>query len=65
MVHFSCASDMSRILGHRHDHMKFWELYGKCIKPGVHENSTNRTQIAELLRLGSTKSEKQQISVKE
>ena len=65
MVHLSSASDMSRILGHRHDHMKFWELYGECIKPGVHENSTNRTKIAELLRLDSSKSEKQQISVKE
>ena len=37
--------------------MKFWELYGKCIKPGVHENSANRTKIAELLRLDSSKSE--------
>ena len=37
--------------------MKFWELYGQCIKPGVHENSTNRTKTAALLRLDSSKSE--------
>ena len=45
--------------------MKFWEQFGKCIKIGVHENSTNRTKIAELLRLHSSKSGEVQISVKE
>ena len=44
---------------------KCWEQFGKCIKLGVHVNSTNRTKIAELLRLHSSKSGEVQISVKE
>merc|ERR1711966_493155 len=38
------------------DYDKFYESFGKNLKLGVHEDSTNRTKIAELLRFHTTKS---------
>merc|ERR1711920_894686 len=39
--------------------------FGKCLKLGVHEDSTNRTKVAELLRFHTSKSGDEQISLKE
>merc|ERR1711870_201902 len=39
--------------------------FGKCLKLGVHEDSTNRTKVAELMRYHSSKSGDEQISFKE
>ena len=36
------------------DDKKFDELFGKCLKLGIHEDPTNRTKIAELLRVSSS-----------
>ena len=47
------------------DYKKFYEAFGKCLKLGVHEDSTNRTKIAELLRFHTSKSGDEQISLKE
>merc|ERR1711994_1205054 len=47
------------------DYKKFYEQFGKCLKLGVHEDSTNRTKVAELLRYHSSKSGDEQISFKE
>ena len=45
--------------------VRFYEAFGKCLKLGVHEDSTNRTKIAELLRFHTSKSGDEQISLKE
>merc|ERR1712013_938701 len=45
--------------------MGFYEQFGKCLKLGVHEDSTNRTKVAELLRFNTSKSGDEQISLKE
>merc|ERR1712185_534660 len=47
------------------DYKKFYEQFGKCLKLGIHEDSTNRTKIAELLRYQTSKSGDEQISLKE
>ena len=43
----------------------FYEQFGKCLKLGIHEDSTNRTQIPELLRFSTSKSGDEQINLKE
>jgi len=47
------------------DYKKFYEQFGKCLKLGVHEDSTNRTKVAELMRYQTSKSGDEQISFKE
>lgn len=47
------------------DYKKFYEQFGKNLKLGVHEDSTNREKIAELLRFHTSKSGEDMISLKE
>ncbi|CAK0864354.1 unnamed protein product, partial [Prorocentrum cordatum] len=47
------------------DYKKFHEQFGKCLKLGVHEDSTNRTKVAELMRYHTSKSGDEMISLKE
>merc|ERR1719162_1357530 len=47
------------------DYKKFYEQFSKPMKLGIHEDSTNRTKIAELLRFNTSKSGDEQISLKE
>ena len=47
------------------DYKKFYEQFGKNIKLGIHEDSTNRTKLADLLRFHSIKSGDDQVSLKE
>ena len=42
--------------GRKGGHEALWELFGKRIRLGFHEDFTNRTKVAELLRFRSSKS---------
>merc|ERR1711972_897202 len=56
---------MGEIAEKKDDYKKFYEQFGKCLKLGVHEDSTNRTKVAELMRYHTSKSGDEQISFKE
>ena len=60
-----CLEIFAEIAEKNDDYKKFYEQFGKCQKPGIHEDSTNRTKIAELLRFSASKSGDEQISLKE
>ena len=47
------------------DYKKCYEQFGKCLELGIHEDSTDGTGIAELLRFNISKSGDDQISLKE
>eukprot|EP00397_Hematodinium_sp_SG-2012_P014966 GEMP01015233.1.p1 GENE.GEMP01015233.1~~GEMP01015233.1.p1 ORF type:complete len:737 (+),score=238.86 GEMP01015233.1:34-2244(+) len=47
------------------DYKKFYEQFSKNLKLGIHEDSTNRTKIADLLRYQTSKSGDELISLKE
>merc|ERR1712093_602844 len=47
------------------DYKKFYEQFGKNLKLGIHEDSTNRQKLAELMRFQTSKSGDEIISLKE
>merc|ERR1712070_1307870 len=60
-----CIEMFNDIGEKKDDYKKFYEQFGKCLKLGVHEDSTNRTKVAGLLRFNTSKSGDEQISFKE
>merc|ERR1712167_32806 len=60
-----CLEMFAEIAEKKDDYKKFYEQFGKCFKLVVHEDSTKRTKVAELMRYQSSKSGDEQISFKE
>ena len=60
-----CLEMFAEIAEKKDDYKKFYEQFGKCIKLGVHEDSTNRVMVAELLRYQTSKSGDESISFKD
>jgi molecular chaperone HtpG len=55
----------NEIAENKEDYIKFYENFGKNLKYGIHDDSTNRDKLAELLRYHSTKSGNDLISLKD
>merc|ERR1712023_445240 len=60
-----CLEMFAEIAEKKDDYKKFYEQFGKNLKLGVHEDSTNRVKVAELLRYQTSKSGDEMISLKE
>lgn len=60
-----CLELFNEVAENKDDYKTFYESFGKNIKLGVHEDSTNRTKLAELLRYKSTKSTEEGTSFKD
>merc|ERR1712025_331058 len=60
-----CLEMFAEIAEKKDDYKKFYEQFGKCLKLGIHEDSTNRQKVAELLRYQTSKSGDESISLKE
>ena len=60
-----CLEMFAEIAEKKDDYNQFYEQFGKCLKLGVHEDPTNRTQVAELMRYQTSKSGEETISLKE
>jgi len=60
-----CLEMFIEIAEKKDDYKKFYEQFGKNLKLGIHEDSTNRNKLADLLRYQTTKSGDESISLKE
>merc|ERR1711885_73458 len=60
-----CLEMFAEIQENAEDYKKFYEQFAKNLKLGIHEDTANRTKLAELLRFSSSKSGEDQISFKD
>lgn len=60
-----CLEMFAEIQENQEDYKKFYEQFSKNLKLGIHEDTANRTKIADLLRFHTSKSGEDQISLKE
>merc|ERR1711998_100578 len=60
-----CLEMFAEIAERKDDYKKFYEQFGKNLKLGIHEDSTNRAKLAELLRFQTSKSGDDLVSLKE
>jgi len=60
-----CLEMFTEIQENAEDYKKFYEQFSKNLKLGIHEDSANRTKLAELLRFHTSKSGEEQVSFKD
>jgi len=60
-----CLEMFAEIAENQEDFKKFYEQFSKNLKLGIHEDSANRTKIADLLRFHTSKTGEDLISFKE
>jgi molecular chaperone HtpG len=60
-----CLELFAEVAENDEDYKKLYEQFSKNLKLGIHEDTTNRNKIAELLRYHTSKSEDNMISLKE
>jgi molecular chaperone HtpG len=56
---------LAEVADNKEDYAKCYEQFGKNLKLGIHEDSTNRAKLCEFLRYHSSKSGEEMISLKE
>merc|ERR1712166_1030423 len=60
-----CMELFDELAEDEESYKKFYEQFSKNLKLGIHEDSTNRQKIAELLRFSSSQSGEEQTSLKD
>jgi molecular chaperone HtpG len=60
-----CLEMFAEIAENQEDYKKFYEQFSKNLKLGIHEDTTNRKKLADLLRFYSSKSGEDLISFKD